>query len=63
MEGDSVVFILSDQNFPPSVPSKNSCECLRIVKGEHAALGELHDLFLETVKGINIKDSTVIVLS
>jgi hypothetical protein len=63
LEGDSVVFILSDQNFPPSIPSKNECECLRIIRGEHASLGELLDLFLEIVKGIEIKDGTVILLS
>ncbi len=48
---------------PPCVASKNQCECLRIIRGEHASLGELLDLFLEIVKGKEIKDGTVILLS
>jgi hypothetical protein len=32
-EGDAVVFILSDQNFPPAMPSKNNCDCLESLGG------------------------------
>jgi hypothetical protein len=63
LEGEAVVFILSDQNFPPAMPSKNNCECLRIIRGEHASLGDLFEIFLEIFKGFEIRDGTIVVLS
>jgi hypothetical protein len=58
-----VVFVLSDQNFPPSLPVANEGECLKIVRIEDAGLHELVTAFLEATRGFTVPAGSVVVLA
>jgi hypothetical protein len=58
-----VAFILTDQNFPPSLPVEGEGECLKIFRIEDAGLHELVTAFLEATRGFVVPAGSVSVLS
>jgi hypothetical protein len=60
-----LVFVLTDQNFPPMVSSGEEVEgtCLKIIQIEHGRLAELVGVFLEIAKGFSILAGTVVLLA
>jgi hypothetical protein len=58
-----VAFILSDQNFPPSLPVEGEGECFKVFRIEDAGLHELVTAFLEATRGFVMPAGSVVVLS
>jgi hypothetical protein len=62
-EGVRQCFVLSDQNFPGSLPCASG-ECLKIVRIENGMLGEIVGCFLDLIKGRELPaGSTVAIFS
>jgi hypothetical protein len=58
------VFVLSDQNFPATVPVQNcGGECLKIFRIEDSSLVELANGFLEAARGFAVPAGSVLVLT
>jgi hypothetical protein len=55
-----VAFVLSDQNFAPSLPAEDGGECLKIIRVEDAGLQELVTLFLEATRGFIMPAGTLL---
>ncbi len=56
-------FVLSDQNFPGSLPC-SSGECLKIIRIENGMLREIVECFLDLIKGRELSaGSTVVIFS
>ena len=47
---DAVIFVLTDQNFPPSLPTATG-RCMAIVRVENGSLAEIASIFLDAVDG------------
>jgi hypothetical protein len=60
--GQSVCFVLVDQNLPPFIPVDGEGECLKVVCVEDWTLGELLDVFLEVTLCFAIPSGSVVVL-
>jgi hypothetical protein len=59
-----MVFVVSDQNFPPALPVEDDGgECFKILRVEDAAPHELVDAFLEATKGFIVPAGSVVALS
>jgi hypothetical protein len=58
-----VAFVLSDQNFAPSLPVEDGGECLKIIRVEDSGLQELVTLFLEATRGFIMPAGSVVVLT
>jgi hypothetical protein len=57
-------FVLSDQNFAPSLPVEGGeGECLKIIRVEDATLQELATVFLEATRGFIMPAGSVVVLA
>jgi hypothetical protein len=69
IEGEDVgldyppVFILTDQNFPSTIPAGGEGECMKIIQVEHGSLAELVGVFLEITKGFAIPAGTILLLA
>ncbi len=62
-EGIRQCFVLSDQNFPGSLPCASG-ECLKVVRIENGMLGEIVGCFLDLIKGRELPaGSTVTIFS
>ena len=59
--GDVKSFILSDQNFPPTLPC-TAGECAKIIRIEDASLSELLQCWLDITKGREIPPGSVVVI-
>jgi hypothetical protein len=59
--GGRQVFILSDQNFPPTLPCSTG-ECVKIVRIEDGSLSELLQCWLDITKGKDIPAGSVVVI-
>ena len=57
--GKRVVFVLSNQDFPPALPCLNGGQCMYIFRLENGSLTELVDDFLEMTKGWRLHPGTV----
>ena len=55
-------FILSDQCFPPALPS-SSCDCLAVIQVEDASLTELTTVFLKLTTGCDLPMGSAIIIS
>ena len=55
-------FILSDQCFPPALPS-SSCDCLAVIRVEDASLTELTTVFLKLTTGCDLPMGSAIIIS
>jgi hypothetical protein len=63
-----VVFVVSDQNFPPTLPAQcdtvgGGNECIQILRVEDTALQEIAGVFLEASRGFIVPAGSVVVLS
>ena len=56
-------FVLSDQCFPPVLPSTGKGDCLAIVQIEDGTLMELANAFLDLANGYDVPVGSVVVLS
>ncbi len=56
-------FVLSDQCFPPVLPSTGNTDCLAIVQIEDGTLMELASAFLDLANGYDVPVGSVVVLS
>ena len=56
------VFIISDQSFPPNIPTGGEGECLKIVRVEDGSLDELAAVFLEIIRPYAVPAGTVVLL-
>ena len=56
------VFALTDQNFPPVLPTTDG-KCIRIIRVENGSLVELAETFLKTVSGWSVGVGSVVILS
>ena len=56
-------FILSDQNFPPALPTAGAECCAGVIRVEDTTLADLVSTFLMLTKGCDIGIGSVIVLS
>ena len=62
-EDDRCVLVLSDQNFPPAVPSDSlASNCLSVIRIEYASLSELTDKFLELSKSAYLPKGSIVLL-
>ena len=61
-QNDPTCFILSDQCFPPDLPSLTDARCLAIIRVEYASLADLVTTFLKLTRGCNIAVGSVVVL-
>ena len=61
-ESNRVVFVVSDQGFPATLPSKSEGDCLKIIRIENGTLEELKRLFLSTVSGHWIPPGSVLLV-
>ena len=57
-----VCFVLTDQNFPPSIPVDGEGECIKVVCVEDGTLDELLDVLLEITLGFAIPSGSVVIL-
>jgi hypothetical protein len=57
-----VAFVITDQNFPPSLPVEEG-ECLKILRIEDASPQELALAFLEVTRGFIVPVGSVVALS
>ena len=58
----SGVFILSDQNFPPALPTFDG-KCISVIRVENGSLHDLADTFLQVMAGMPVPVGTLILLS
>jgi hypothetical protein len=58
-----VAFILSDQNFPPSLPVEMEGECLKVMRVEDGTLQELVTTFLEATRGFVVPAGSVVAIA
>jgi hypothetical protein len=62
-KGGRQTFVLTDQNFPATLPSDNTgLKCLKIIRIEGGRLGELADKFIAITAGWNVLDGSLILL-
>ena len=59
---DPVVFILSDQSFPASLPTGGEGQCLKIIRLEDSSLADLTSIFLETISSSVVPAGSVVML-
>ena len=59
---DADIFVLTDQNFPPSLPTATG-RCMAIVRVENGSLAEIASVFLDAVDGCAVGVGTVILLA
>ena len=59
---DADIFVLSDQNFPPSLPTASG-RCMAVVRVENGSLAEIAGAFLDAVSGCAVGVGTVILLA
>jgi hypothetical protein len=60
--GDREVVILSDQSFPPILPSKDDGKCVKICRLEFATLEELGKEWLDLSRNKEVTRGTVVLL-
>ena len=61
-QNDPTCFILSDQCFPPALPSRTDARCLAIIRVEDASLADLVTTFLRLTRGCNVAVGSVVVI-
>lgn len=59
----SVVYLLTNQNFPPIVPDWTGTDCLVIIRVENRTLLEVANAFLETFRGCSFGLGSLVLLS
>jgi hypothetical protein len=57
-----IVFVLSDQCFPPVLPPDGEGECIKIIRIEDGGVMELLDAFIEATKGFVIPAGSVLIV-
>ena len=62
-QSDPTCFILSDQCFPPALPSLTEARCLAIIRVEDASLSDLVKSFMRLTRGCNLAIGSVVVIS
>jgi hypothetical protein len=62
VDDSPIVFVLTDQCFPPVLPPESTGECVKILRIEDGGVMELLNAFLETTKGFVIPAGTVVVV-
>ena len=60
--GSGDVFALTDQNFPPALPTGDG-RCIRVIRVENGSVIELAEAFLGTVSGWPVRVGTVVMIS
>jgi hypothetical protein len=58
-----VVFVLTDQNFPPVLPVNGDGNCFKIIAVEDATLHELVGVLLEATRGFRVPAGSVVLLT
>ena len=61
--GRRTVFILTDQAFPPALPSSTEKQCLFILRIENGSLADLVDKFLLITRGWKIPPGSILVVT
>ena len=56
-------FILSDQCFPPALPSSGNGDCLAIVGVEDATISDLTNVFLKLTAGCDLPMGSAIIIA
>ena len=56
------VFILSDQSYPPLLPSSLDKSCIRIIRLEFGSLHELVTIFLELLEGRSLASGSLVLI-
>ena len=56
------VFILSDQSYPPIIPSSTTLKCMRIIRIEHGSLHELTSLFIDVLGDRKLAGGGIVML-